>query len=138
MTHDSNFAERERPAALDLCSPALRDERPPFATASCARSRPADAARRCLAVAVLQFLPSLPHHENCSGYSEAETLVVCVCTSVCRGVAPNPLLPQQGSARHDRDVCGQWPVRQYQSTYQFILSFQEIDDLIRLDWRGVA
>jgi len=53
VTHDSNFAERERPAALDLCSPALRDERPPFATASCARSRPADAARRCLAVAVL-------------------------------------------------------------------------------------
>ena len=27
---DSNFAERERPAALDLCSPALRDERPPL------------------------------------------------------------------------------------------------------------
>ena len=50
---DSNFAERERLAALDLFSPALRDEPPPFATASCARSRPADAARRCLAVAVL-------------------------------------------------------------------------------------
>ena len=30
VTHDSNFAERERPAALDLCSPALRDEPPPL------------------------------------------------------------------------------------------------------------